>query len=125
MLDCGGTDRGEFGSDLETSPATVPGLDNPTVIASNEVDACALLADHTIRSWGYNYDGQVGSGSTVLLSGPAAQGIGNAVLVAPGFAHTCAALSDGSVKCWGGNSYGQLGDGSKTNRLAPVTVSGL
>jgi len=74
----------------------------------------------------YNYYGQVGSGNTALSSRPAAvRGISNAVLVAPGFSHACAALSDGSIKCWGGNSYGQLGDGTKTDRLAPVTVSGF
>ncbi|MBP1464367.1 carboxypeptidase regulatory-like domain-containing protein [Candidatus Chloroploca sp. M-50] len=39
--------------------------------------------------------------------------------------HTCALLDNGSANCWGQNYYGQLGDGTMTNRLTPVTVSGL
>ena len=42
-----------------------------------------------------------------------------------GHYHTCAVTSTGNVQCWGNNSAGQLGDGTITERLAPVTVSGL
>ncbi len=48
------------------------------------------------------------------------------VEIAAGYGHTCARRSSGSVVCWGANGEGQLGDGSnRTNRLAPVAVSGL
>ena len=48
-----------------------------------------------------------------------------ATKVVTGFYHTCALTSEGTVMCWGDNEYGQLGDGTRTNRSAPVAVSGL
>ena len=42
-----------------------------------------------------------------------------------GDTHTCALLSNKTIECWGNNSNGQLGDGSTTNRMTPVTVSGI
>ncbi|MDT8447532.1 MAG: Ig-like domain-containing protein [bacterium] len=45
--------------------------------------------------------------------------------LALGLGHSCAAFADGSAKCWGFNISGQLGDGTTTNRLLPVSVSGI
>lgn len=42
-----------------------------------------------------------------------------------GINHACALKADRTVACWGSNAYGELGDGTTTDRLTPVTVSGL
>lgn len=48
-----------------------------------------------------------------------------ATLVGAGGLHACAITTEGGVRCWGRNDYGQLGDGTMTDRLSPVTVTGL
>ncbi|MBM4413841.1 MAG: hypothetical protein FJ040_10430, partial [Chloroflexi bacterium] len=37
----------------------------------------------------------------------------------------CTLTNTGDIYCWGDNTYGQLGDGSTTDRLYPVSVTGL
>jgi alpha-tubulin suppressor-like RCC1 family protein len=44
--------------------------------------------------------------------------------VSTGWTHTCGVRISGDAYCWGGNESGQLGDGTKTDRHAPVPVSG-
>ena len=45
--------------------------------------------------------------------------------ISNGFDYSCTLLNSSAVKCWGTNDYGNLGDGTTTQRLTPVTVSGL
>ncbi len=98
-----------------------------TAIAAGGNFSCALLADGTIRCWGYNADGRLGSGgSDVYSTVPVTvSGISTAVAIAAGGGHACALLADGSIRCWGDNYFGQLGDGTKVDRPTPVAVSGI
>ena len=112
-------------------PATmVAGISTATQIAAGESHTCALLADHTIKCWGFNYGGQLGIGEIVdgnpRYLATSVKGIANAVEVGVGSGHSCAVLADGTLKCWGGNGYGQIGpNGSKPRQLEPVTVPGI
>jgi len=49
---------------------------------------------------------------------------GSAQVISAGGYHSLA-ICPGAVQSWGWNMNGQLGDGSRTNRTAPVLVSGL
>jgi alpha-tubulin suppressor-like RCC1 family protein/phosphatidylethanolamine-binding protein (PEBP) family uncharacterized protein len=49
----------------------------------------------------------------------------NVIQLSLGGSHSCALLGTGGVVCWGANSFGQLGDGTETDRLTPVSVTGL
>ena len=79
-----------------------------------------------VNSWGSNFSGELGIGTTVsrLSPGPVA-GLTNVTAVACGGSHALALLMDGTAKAWGSNGSGRLGDGTTTNRLSPVSVTGL
>jgi len=48
-----------------------------------------------------------------------------AAAIGAGGGEGCAVTTAGAALCWGSNNYGQLGDGTRTDRYAPVAVSGL
>jgi alpha-tubulin suppressor-like RCC1 family protein len=70
--------------------------------------SCAVLDDFSIKCWGYNYNGQIGDGTSGFGNDRSTPtlvqnlGVGRiARSVAAGRSHTCAILDDRSVKCWG------------------------
>jgi alpha-tubulin suppressor-like RCC1 family protein len=90
--------------------------------------ACAVLGDGTLKCWGMNIYGELGSGpaagSSTALTVPGLTGV---TMAACGGAHTCALLSNGTVECWGDNSRGQLGDAALSGGpgSTPTAVPGL
>lgn len=122
---------GQLGNSTMTdslSAVAVSGLPKVTQITAVNNHSCALGLDGTVRCWGANWAGQCGDGSTGAgISTPVvASGISDAVGVSAGGEHTCALSKTGGVRCWGYNANGEVGDGTTgTNRLLPVTVTGL
>ncbi|UQA56515.1 RCC1 domain-containing protein [Polyangium aurulentum] len=96
-------------------------------IAAGSQHTCALLANGSVKCWGYNEYGELGLGDTNHRGDDVAE-MGNALptvdlgsdqtvkAITAGFRHTCALLANGSVKCWGLNGDGQLGLGDTQNR---------
>jgi alpha-tubulin suppressor-like RCC1 family protein len=88
----------------------------------------AIKKDGTLWTWGFNYRGQLGDGTTIHRSSPvqtAAFG-NNWQQVSGGYAHKAAIKTDGTLWTWGYNYEGQLGYGtnSSANNISPLqTVS--
>jgi len=77
---------------------TKPGLN---VVAGQDF-SCALLADGTVECWGYNGDGELGTGSTGSSPTPAAvPSLSGVSAITANQDHTCVLLSGGTIDCWG------------------------
>ncbi len=85
----------------------------PEELDSDGNGMLARMSDGSIRAWGQNFNGQLGTGSTSNTFLPTltsnATGLGDVVDVTSGGAHSCAVDGSGEVWCWGSNSVGQLG----------------
>lgn len=105
------------------TPQLVPSLSNVTAISSTYWGNCALLANGTMRCWGYGGDGELGNGTTTLdQATPVNAAIANVTSIASGGWHNCAIVGSGASYCWGYNYYGQLGNGATGNSSWPVPV---
>lgn len=137
LVKCWGTNNnGQLGNRLQLSsaaPVTVSGITNAIRIytagnaySTNYGRTCALLADGTIKCWGWlpSY----GSNPVPI----ALTGISNAVDFSMSSdngndGHYCAVLATGSLMCGGAGGYGQLGNGASTTVgwVTPVSVSNI
>ena len=94
----------------------------------NQGFSMALLANRTVKTWGYDAFGQLGNGAVRVNVGHPVNihGLTGVTAVAAGSAFSLALMGDGTVDAWGINSVGQLGNGTTGNdSAAPVSVHGL
>ncbi|MBE7444313.1 MAG: Ig-like domain-containing protein [Planctomycetia bacterium] len=113
----------------EPTPTPTP---TPTVtevapkVSGGHWHTIALKSDGTVWTWGHNFDGELGDGTTNTRYIPAqVDGLSNVIAIGAGNYHTIALKSDGTIWMWGHNGSGELGDGTTSNRTTPIQVSGL
>lgn len=120
-----GDQRNELGDNL--FPAAL-GTDRSAVaVTAGAAFTCVLLDDGTVRCWGSNQYGKLGTGGSGDRGDQPGElgdrlptvhlGTGRtAVRLAAGADTACAVLDDASVKCWGANTAGALGQGDRRPR---------
>ena len=97
-------------------------------MASGEDHTLAVCTDGSVVSWGWNWFGQLGDGSTtqslvpIAVDGSAWSSAGPVVAVSAGIFHSVALAANGTVYTWGLNSSGQLGNGSTAPHFSPQPV---
>lgn len=84
-------------------------------------------SDGTLRGWGYNAEGQLGTGTAGLATDTIASVVlpsgRRATAVSAGNSHSLALLDNGDVLAWGLNDAGQLGLGDTQARITPTKVT--
>ena len=110
----------------KTIPSQIGFLANIMQISSGTYHNLALKSDGTVWSWGRNYSGELGDGTTVNRYTPVqVSGLSSVNNIAAGYDHCAAVKNDGTVWIWGFNEYGQLAIGTTTNQTTPAHVNGV
>ncbi len=131
-VQCWGTQyNGELGNGFSSSWSNTPvsvsqaasfpsiPLANATAVATGANHSCARISNGTVRCWGSNTGGFLGTGNTTSLTTATTPmtGISDATAVAADTdsTATCVLVGSGKVKCAGVNSVGQLGNGTTSS----------
>jgi alpha-tubulin suppressor-like RCC1 family protein len=90
-------------------PVQVTGIDDARSLAVGADFACALLDDGSVRCWGANSWGQLGTGDMTPSTTPVqVMDVAGAVRIDAGLRHVCALLGSQRVKCWGLNTVDRV-----------------
>ncbi len=92
------------------------------------VVSLAISTDGTLYGWGYNTQGNLGTGDYGTYTTMTPISLSDDVAftqVAVGGYHTCAVTEEGTIYCWGWNSYGEQGNDTQTTSSAPVLANSV
>jgi alpha-tubulin suppressor-like RCC1 family protein len=124
----GHNSNGELGNGT-TANSSVPAhisystLSGSATLAAGAYHSLASTSGNVL-SWGYNLDGELGTGYTT--NSPTPTSIPSFSVVtqfAGGYRHSTALKSDGSVWMWGANDDGELGTNFPTGATSPAPIS--
>jgi alpha-tubulin suppressor-like RCC1 family protein len=119
---------GNGGTNNTSLPGRVLNLTNMIFAGpTGDRDNCAIGADHTVWTWGRNYNGQLGVGTAsqvfqMVPTNVPAFGSSYAVMVQTPDWHTLALQADGTLWGWGINDHGQLGNNTTNEADSPTPV---
>ena len=120
QLGIGASDSGEHQVIAQPQPGT-----QWISAAAGGNHTAAVRSDGTLWTWGYNFYGQIGDGTTTQRNSPVQVGSDNNwASVACGYNFTVGLRTDGTVWAWGYNSDGEIGNGttSSAGQFTPLQV---
>lgn len=117
-------------------PTQIPNLANIVTqtgegrhIVSSNFGVCAVVDNlGQVWTWGVNYNGQLGDGTTtphyspMLVKNADGSTFSGAISIAAGEDQMVALKGDGTVWAWGQGAHGALGNGSTADQHYPVQV---
>jgi alpha-tubulin suppressor-like RCC1 family protein len=113
-----------YSTSTKTQPTGLSGLASLGDFHANHF--CGVMSDTTLKCWGLNDHGQIGSGDTTNKLTPVAIAGFSGVASVSGNNHTtCAVKSDGTPWCWGWGGFGMLGTGNDADQYVPTAVQGV
>ena len=100
------------------------GFEDIVFIEAGDMNSFAITDDGTFWSWGCNWYGQLGDGSTDNRKSPVeVAALEGAEYVSAGYLHTAVMMADGSVWTMGQGTNGRLGIGEDvSSKSTPVEV---
>ena len=94
-------------------------------VVLGDLSGCVILADKSVKCWGWNVSGQLGIGSTSSSDTPVSvPGLSNVAKISAGNRTFCALSETGLVHCWGENYSGLLGNTTFNRELSPYPLPG-
>jgi alpha-tubulin suppressor-like RCC1 family protein len=114
-------------SAMSLTPVDVVGVSDASFVQAGASHTCALLTGGTVKCWGSDTNGQVGTNHTGNEPTPfAVPGLTNVSQLSTHGSSNCVVLgSPSSIKCWGADFYGELGDGGGSYSRTPRTLPGF
>lgn len=123
----GANENGELGNgtyDSSDVPVPIAQLGKNIIrVAGGRHHSLALTHNGAVLAWGYNQQGQLGTGTNATHRVPTpvpnlAHGV---TFISSGSYHSFA-IQNGAAYAWGNNGNGELGNGTFTNSNSPVPV---
>ncbi len=125
----GGLGTGELDYVFTAEEAVQVPLGGTAVQGSSGSFRCALLADGSLRCWGFADGTPVGLPDQTVGDDEAASDVPFVDLGSPvetivgGSSFACALVEDGRIRCWGGyGEFGELGQGATTPIWTPMEI---
>ncbi|MEO6601099.1 MAG: hypothetical protein ABIQ16_14560 [Polyangiaceae bacterium] len=101
------------------TPRLVAELGASSAITLGNNVSCALLQDATVRCWGSNAFGRLGSDDPNDSAVPVlVKGLSGVHAISSSDTHSCAVLADGSLRCWGDSHLASV-NGEAVNPYVP------
>ena len=99
---------------------------NITYLAAGHNHSFAVGLDGDVFSWGNNFFGQLGNGTTIERHTPSRieANLGATITQITSFyQHSAVLTADGHIHTWGWNTQSQIGNNTTTNTLSPIQVN--